>query len=220
MDKLTDNVRNAYTNHLQAIKKYEGLRSGIEKWEDHLTPKNTEDGRAWATGEAIGTRVKAREADYREVGAILQQEIGSGPVGLRAVFRLSTAPKAKKAMGQTRAAAATEATTVTANRAAKQEAAEATTVQRGPSTTRGATSETPKGSATCDNVLVKSRKMREYWATRGIKIEPLRTSFSEPERGAERSGGCDQVEGQSHANGGKFASTPVSRDLQSRRLPA
>ncbi|KAK0616589.1 hypothetical protein B0T14DRAFT_249837 [Immersiella caudata] len=102
MEKLADNARNAYNNHLQSIKRHERkLSKWIEKWEDHLNEaekhnlvditepnawwphllkalKNTEDGRAWAIGESIGTAVKAREVDYRAVGAILQQKIGSG----------------------------------------------------------------------------------------------------------------------------------------------
>jgi len=102
-DKLADNARNAYHNHLQAIKKHERrLSKWIEQWEDHLNEaekhnlvdisepnawwphlikalRNTEDGRAWVMGESISGRVKARRIDYREVGAILQQKIGAGP---------------------------------------------------------------------------------------------------------------------------------------------
>jgi len=41
----------------------------------------------------------------------------------------------------------------------------------------------------CDNELVKSRKMREYWATRGIKIEPCAPYSQSQNGGAERSEG-------------------------------
>jgi len=76
---------------------------------------------------------------------------------LKAVFQLSTVPRAKKATAQTGAKAATKATTVAANHTVEKEAAEdiavtatkateATEVRRGPTTTIGLRSEKQRGS--------------------------------------------------------------------------